>query len=293
MNYKTLLFPLLLSNCVYAWECPVCKKSFASMGFVSHDCCQEAIPAQLTDLISASGFSFYPSSKANALSTIGEYLEYLPLEENKPDLPWDIRQWLYNWFGELDLCEHGTSITFAFTTPHGESIREKIEDYKTTVISEEEFEASGDSGDHQIVIESFMDWYYYTAGMCGCGNKEEVFALFHDALLFFQENIDPEKPYDKFPVADSKVRKCFISWLVHQKLLTAKLDITSFGLQILSFLKPGYPGYFYNPGCGPDSDESDSDESDSDESDGDEPDGDEPDSNELDSNELDSGFSLG
>ena len=77
-----LVFSLCLSASVYAWECPVCKKSFASVGFVAHTCDQSTVlPTQLTNLISNSGFAFHPSSRINALSIIGDYLEYLPLYE--------------------------------------------------------------------------------------------------------------------------------------------------------------------------------------------------------------------
>lgn len=246
MKYKSLVFSLCLSASVYAWECPVCKKSFASVGFVAHTCDQSTVlPTQLTNLISNSGFAFHPSSRINALSIIGDYLEYLPLYEKDPDLPWSVTQWLYHWFDHLGLCEHGCGVGGSWSTADGESIKKEIKDYKK-VIPEDDIEQTSTFEDHTI-IDSFSDWYYGEGGMCGCGNPDEVFKLLHDALFFFQENIKSEKPYDKFPVNGSKLRNCFISWLIYQKLLTPQFNLTSRGLKILSFLKPGYPDYENDP----------------------------------------------
>lgn len=252
MKYKTVVFFLFLSTNVPAWECPICKKSFASAGSVPHDCDQNALPTQLTDLISSSGFAYYPSSRANALSIIGDHLEYLPLYENKPDLAWDITQWLYHWFDHLDLCEHGSGVGGAWITTVGESIKKKIQGCKIA-LPEDQVETPK-TIDSCKIIDSFSDWYYGEAGMCGCGNPEEVFKLLYDALSFFQINIEAEKPYDKFPITDSKIKNCFISWLIHQEILSPQLILTTSGLKILSYLEPGYPDYEDDPCEEPDSD---------------------------------------
>lgn len=253
MKYKILVLFIFLSTSVNAWECPVCKKSFASVDAVPHDCDQvTALPHQLSNLVSTSGFAFYPSSKVNALSIISDYLEYLPLYKHEPNLPWDIMQWLYHWFEHLKLCQHGGGVGGSWSTRSGEAIRKQIKNCKIHIPDNEAVIHT--TSDNSKIIDSFSDWYYGEAGMCGCGNPELVYKLLYDALSFFQKNTESKKPYSEFPVTDSKLRNCFISWLIYQELLSPQLYLTSRGLKILFYLQPGYPDYENDPCNEPESD---------------------------------------
>ena len=268
---------LLYALTASAWDCPLCGQHFNSDSSLPHNCQPDySKPEALNHLLSQSGFTLEPSSFAGAKAVFSEYLGYLPLFEHDLSLPWDITQWLYNWFDHLGLCEHGGSVGGSWSTSQGTACLQNLNSdrrtetaFKTRICKRlrsfkkwclRNMRSCSCCNSHGNVetapsadVCDFRDWYFETAGMCGCGNPEEVYKLLYDSITFFETYPQAKKPYEKFPVEKGQLRNCFISWLIYLGLLSPQLVVTEKGHQILSFLEPGYPEFDQDP-CYPHTD---------------------------------------
>lgn len=259
----------VFSSCLQAWKCPHCAQSFKGLSSVAHNCRPiSSISPVLNNWLDLSGFALRPSSRSNAIKALSKYLNFLPLYSNDPGLPDGITQWLYHWLEHLGLCEHGGCIVGAWQSPKGEEVKMLVDQvsqdlrFASTIgylqlrqISSEFSQGMNDfflwnypdpssGGNTDNPIMSFSDWYYNDAGMCSCGNPDEVFCFFHDALSFFSQ---PVRSPSNFPISDECLKSCFISWMIHKGLITAGFKLTKKGQSVLYKLKLGYPDYIDDP----------------------------------------------
>ena len=278
MERSIFMMSLLFSITASAWDCPLCRQHFESDGSLPHNCQSDYTRLDtINNLLSQSGFTLEPSSPVNAKAVFSEYLGYLPLYDHKPSLSWGVTQWLYHWFEHLGLCEHGGSVGGSWLTLQGgichqhirtdqgagaastTQVGKLLRSFKKRCLRSMGSCCYCNSHENMETLPSasksdFSDWYYGNAGMCGCGNPNEVYKLLYDSIVFFEKYSKTKKPYDKFPIEHVQLRNCFISWLIYQGLLSPQLAITEGGHQILLHLRPGYPEYDQDP-CDPSTDD--------------------------------------